>query len=124
MATKPQRPCSKVGCRILTDERYCPEHKVERRKQYDRQRGTAAQRGYTSRWHKYSVAYRKEHPLCVGCLVANVISPSEHVDHIIAVSGPDDPLFWEQTNHQALCQSCHSKKTVLEDGGFGGRNKG
>ena len=33
------------------------------------------------------------------------------VDHIKAVDGPNDPLFWETLNHQALCHSCHSRKT-------------
>ncbi|WP_312876112.1 HNH endonuclease [Paenibacillus alginolyticus] len=57
------------------------------------------------------------------CLKDNKIVPSEHVDHIIAVNGPGDPLFWKEDNHQALCQPCHSRKTIAEDGGFKGRMK-
>lgn len=41
------------------------------------------------------------------------------VDHIVAVAGPADPLFWKTENHQALCGTCHKRKTALENGGFG-----
>jgi 5-methylcytosine-specific restriction endonuclease McrA len=37
-------------------------------------------------------------------------TPSEVVDHIKEVSGPYDPLFWDRSNHQALCFECHEKK--------------
>lgn len=36
------------------------------------------------------------------------------VDHIIPVTGPDDPLFWEESNHQPLTHECHSRKTMAE----------
>lgn len=36
------------------------------------------------------------------------------VDHITPVSGPDDPLFWDDKNHQGLTHSCHSRKTMSE----------
>ena len=57
-----------------------------------------------------------QHPICaiLGCGQL-----ATDVDHKIAVDGPNDPLFWEESNHQALCHSCHSEKTVKENGGFG-----
>jgi 5-methylcytosine-specific restriction protein A len=42
------------------------------------------------------------------------------VDHIRRVSGADDPLFWDASNHQPVCHSCHSRKTATMDGGFKG----
>lgn len=42
----------------------------------------------------------------------------DDVDHIVAVNGPADPLFWDRKNHQGLCESCHSYKTATQDGGF------
>ncbi|MEW5952645.1 MAG: HNH endonuclease [Bacillota bacterium] len=120
MPNKPARPCRHPYCRALvTDDAYCPAHKKQNTKHYDKQRGTAAQRGYGGRWQRYRLQYLKEHPLCVICFKANKLTPSRHVDHIIAVSGPNDPLFWDGDNHQALCANCHSRKTVKEDGGFG-----
>lgn len=101
-----------------------PQHRTKRkakvhkvmRKQYDKKRGTAAQRGYGSKWRSYSIAFRRANPICQtdGCL-----NLSEHVDHIKPVNGKDDLLFWDEDNHQALCKPCHSRKTVREDGGFG-----
>jgi 5-methylcytosine-specific restriction endonuclease McrA len=41
------------------------------------------------------------------------------VDHVIAVAGETDPLFYVEENHQALCHECHSFKTALENGAFG-----
>jgi 5-methylcytosine-specific restriction protein A len=40
------------------------------------------------------------------------------VDHIIPHGG-DMRLFWNRGNWAALCQSCHSRKTAKQDGGFG-----
>jgi 5-methylcytosine-specific restriction protein A len=40
------------------------------------------------------------------------------VDHIIPHKG-NKGLFWTRFNHQALCKSCHDRKTATEDGGFG-----
>jgi len=91
---------------------YCPAHQRERGRGYDERRGTSAQRGYGSRWQRYSRLFLRAHPICAteGCG-----RPSEHTDHEIPVCGPHDPLFWDESNHQALCQSCHSRKTISVD---------
>ena len=118
---KPARPCRYPGCPNLTDDKsgFCDAHRKAEMARYDSQRGTATQRGYDSRWAEYSRLYRKEHPLCVMCEAEGRIVVSEVVDHIKAVTGPDDPLFWEPSNHQALCLFHHSQKTMNLDGGFG-----
>jgi 5-methylcytosine-specific restriction protein A len=126
MPSKPLKPCRSIGCPNLTAERYCEQHKqidIEKRKAYEMRRGSRHQRGYTSKWSRYSKAYLMMNPICVRCYNA----PSQHTDHIVPVTGPNDPLFWDPANHQGLCHSCHSKKTVLEDkkgygqGGGGGQ---
>lgn len=84
---------------------------------YPRPRDTrpnAHQRGYTRRWREYARGFLIRNPVCVDCG-----RKAEHVDHIRAVTGPDDAGFWEEDNHQALCRRCHSRKTVREDGAFG-----
>lgn len=114
------RPCVVSGCPQLTrDGPRCPDHRRQAERQYDRQRGTAHERGYTARWAKYSKQYRKRHPLCEHCKERGDVSPAEHVDHIVPVSGPDDPGFWDPTNHQALCVPCHNAKTATEREGGG-----
>lgn len=95
-------------------ETYCPEHKKERTARYEAGRGTAAERGYGGRWLKHRRRFLKEHPYCVCG------NPASEVDHTRPVP-PTDPLFWDPANHQALCRSCHSRKTAKQDGGFGNR---
>ena len=119
MALKPLRPCRHTGCHELTRDGYCEKHRREKQQRYDRQRGSSTKRGYGGRWQRYRKRFLAENPLCVKCRENNGIEPSTDVDHIVAVSGPDDPLFWDPDNHQALCHSCHSAKTAKEDGGFG-----
>jgi 5-methylcytosine-specific restriction enzyme A len=41
------------------------------------------------------------------------------VDHVTPITGPDDPSFWDERNHQPLCKRHHSEKTAKEDHGFG-----
>lgn len=119
MPRKMPKPCAHPGCPNLTHDRFCSDHAKQERKRYDRERGTAAQRGYGSRWRKYRKWFLTQNPLCVKCKEEGKLTPATDVDHIQAVKGPNDPLFWEPSNHQALCHSCHSRKTVKENGGWG-----
>jgi 5-methylcytosine-specific restriction endonuclease McrA len=36
------------------------------------------------------------------------------VDHVIPVTGPDDPRFYVPECHQALCDRCHNVKRSRE----------
>ncbi len=80
-------------------------------------RPNSGQRGYDRRWRKYRAWYLKANPLCVECLKQGTVRPAEHVDHVRPVCGGQaDPLFWAEENHQALCASCHGRKTRAERG--------
>jgi 5-methylcytosine-specific restriction protein A len=83
-------------------------------------RRSASARGYGRRWQKYRLAFlhRAANALCVECRKTGRITAATVVDHIIPHKG-NDRLFWDPTNHQPLCATCHNKKTVREDGGFG-----
>ena len=76
------------------------------------QRPTASQRGYGTDWQALRAA--QAHTPCTAC--ARPYRPGFHLDHMVArkAGGTDDPsnLHW-------LCHSCHSRKTVKQDGGFG-----
>jgi len=74
------------------------------------QRENANQRGYDSRWRSARAQYLRRNPLCVKCLEAGKTEPSTVVDHVIPHRG-DQKLFWDQSNWQALCKSCHDQKT-------------
>lgn len=115
MPSAAPRPCSYGGCaQLVRDGSRCAQH----RRQVDRARGTAHERGYTSAWTKARAAYLSLHPLCAvhrgqgALVVANV------VDHIKPHRG-DKVLFWDSANWQPLCKECHDRKTATEDGGFG-----
>lgn len=112
-------PCTFPGCGVLGESGRCPLHRAQARAQSDARRGHSAARGYGWRWRKYREQFLREHPLCKACELRGQLAPSTDVDHISPVSGPDDPLFWDPTNHQALCHACHSSKTASTDGGFG-----
>lgn len=116
-------PCKNPLCPNLANHPsgYCESHLKQRPASETDQRPTATERGYTWEWAQYSISYRKEHPLCIMCLEEGRVTAAQHVDHVIPVTGPDDPLFWDPNNHQPLCASHHSKKTATEDGAFGNK---
>ncbi|KEQ22865.1 HNH endonuclease [Paenibacillus tyrfis] len=117
MPSVAKKPCSRPGCSNLTRERYCPDH-AQLTQQKDRERGTAAQRGYDSKWRTARAGYLAKHPLCVECQRVGVIKAAMVVDHIKPHKG-DKALFWDRGNWQPLCKHHHDVKTVREDGGFG-----
>lgn len=113
------KPCGHIGCRAMavpTTGR-CAKHQGEI-KQRDRDRGSAAKRGYGHKWRQARDEFLSAHPLCVDCQRRDVLTASSEVDHIVPHKG-DLSLFWRRSNWQALCKPCHSRKTASEDGGFG-----
>lgn len=114
MAKAPLHECNQMGCHVLTEQTYCDKHK--RQPEYGRK--SACKRGYGRRWQSVSKAYLANHPFCVRCLENKLYTRSEVVDHIIPHKG-DMELFWDKNNWQALCKTCHDRKTATEDGGFG-----
>ncbi|MFE4525431.1 HNH endonuclease signature motif containing protein [Cytobacillus firmus] len=121
MSSKPLKPCGELRCPNLTRERYCENHKRSSN-DYDKYRGSAAQRGYDGKWRKARSTYLIKHPFCVECEKVGVIVPANEVDHIIPHKG-DKKLFWDSTNWQPLCKLHHSRKTAKENGGFGNAQK-
>ena len=75
---------------------------------------STSSRGYGSRWQKARKRYLNAHPLCVECMKVGKYVRATDVDHVMPHRGDLD-LFWDENNWQALCHSCHSRKTRSED---------
>lgn len=109
--------CRKSGCKKLVTGGYCEDHQgVDR--QYNQERGSSSERGYDRPWRVARARFLKRNPVCKHCDDAGLLMAATVVDHIIPHKG-DMILFWNKTNWQPLCATCHSIKTVKEDGGFG-----
>ena len=108
----PNHPCSHPGCPRLVPrgKKYCDEHAAL----HPEESRSAGGRGYGSKWNKARRRYLEKHPLCVMCMKDGRYVRATDVDHIIPHRG-DPVLFWDENNWQALCHSCHSRKTRSED---------
>lgn len=119
MPISAKKPCSHPGCFILVHGvSRCEKHAAEHRRLSDQHRDSAAERGYGHKWRKAREGYLSKHSLCLMCDSNGFVEPSSVVDHIVPHRGNKE-LFWDKDNWQALCKSCHDKKTAREDGGFG-----
>ena len=92
------------------------------RKQADRRRGTATQRGYDSRWNEFSRLYRQLNPLCVECGRNGRVVSADCVDHVVPLVDAPERKY-DLDNLEALCSPCHARKTAKEDGGWGHKRK-
>ncbi len=75
-------------------------------REYDQRRGSAASRGYDSKWERERHAYLLENPLCLGCAAVGRFEAAFVVDHIRPHKG-DQKLFWSRSNWQACCKWHH-----------------
>lgn len=107
---KPARVCAEPGCPQLAEVGgYCRAH--ARAKRPPDERPSASRRGYDAKWRRNRAKFLKANPYCELCG-----APSTDVDHRLArAKGGTD--HWD--NLQALCHSCHSRKTATQDGGWG-----
>ena len=120
------RVCSRPGCPTLTDTGRCPACTT----QADQRRGTASQRGYTSKGHqRFRTAVLTRDPVCVctsdcdwhlgatECLAIATVAdhwPLERVELVARGLDPNDP-----DAGQGMCARCHDHKTATTVSGFG-----
>jgi 5-methylcytosine-specific restriction enzyme A len=79
----------------------------------DRERPSAARRGYGSRWRSARTVYLARHPLCAACQALGRVVGATVVDHVVPPRG-DAVLFWDERNWQNRCKRCHDAKTARE----------
>jgi 5-methylcytosine-specific restriction enzyme A len=73
-------------------------------------RGTAAERGYGHKWRVASAAWIAANPSCGACGLIDIRSRMV-VDHIKPHRGCMQ-LFWDRSNWETLCKTCHNQKTA------------
>lgn len=113
MSTLP-RACQHPGCRsvALRGSHSCAAHQ-RHRSEPARPRESAARRGYDARWRRIRAMYLRHHPICVECR-----DVATEVDHITPIARGGTHA-WD--NLQPMCKPCHSRKTMSEYRGEGGR---
>lgn len=112
MPYRAPRICASCGRTVPSGQR-CPCREVARA-EYDRQRGTPAERGYDDRWRALRLKFLQVHPVCCepGCG-----REATEVDHIISVrENPALRLVWK--NLRPFCKPHHSARTA-RDQSFG-----
>lgn len=97
--------------------RWCDEHLAAYRAE-DRERRGNPRDVYGAAWQRARLVYLAANPLCVECLAVDRVTPARDVDHVVPHRG-DLARFWDRSNWQSLCATCHKIKTAREDGGFG-----
>jgi hypothetical protein len=128
----------RMGC--PNDARTCPEHgKKATQRTADRWRGSAASRGYDRHWQTFVEQYRQEQfrlnvdraGLCGSRLPTAPLTQDSDcarlkrtaygriADHIIPITGKDDPRRLDPSNIQLLCDGqtgfgCHDRKRQRE----------
>lgn len=106
------------GCPRFTDSGRC----TVCRRDADRDRGTAAERGYNSAGHRrFRAAVLDRDPICVVCdLAASTVAdhwPMSRRELLIAGRDPDDPRYG-----RGVCKRCHDRSTsVNQPGGWNNR---
>lgn len=112
MASKPLRPCQHPGCAVLTRNGWCLAHKPK-----------PAGRRESAAWHSWynlpiwtddlRPAQLLREPFCRECARRGLRVRATDVDHVQDHKG-NWALFIDPANHQSLCHSCHSQKTMRE----------
>jgi len=104
--------CPAPGCNVITSGGRCERHKAKRFQ------GTTKNRSgdpfYSSAdWIALRDWKRADTPLCEECESRGVLKAMAHVDHIKPRCDRPD-LELDASNLQSLCESCHNRKTCIE----------
>jgi len=91
---------------------------AESKRQQDRKRPTANQRGYNGKWQRQRKSYLTRHPYCAMCKTALATV----VDHIEAHRGRKE-VFQDQQNWQSLCSFCHNSVKKRQENADGSYDK-
>ena len=91
------------------------------KRELDRQRPSAARRGYSPRWRRARAAYLAHHPLCAACQALGRVVPATVVDHVVPHRG-DPVLFWNRANGKAYASAATIASRRAKAAGVDGAN--
>jgi len=102
-------PCAQPGCKELVySGGRCTQHRLPRKPI-----SSPKPRIYDlARWDAVRISVFRVEPWCKACELEGKYTRSMEIDHIVPIEAGGDP--WARTNLQALCKSCHSRKTLRE----------
>jgi len=108
MPRKPKRPCRMNGCASSAGdgEIYCPEHKPESERFYNRYQRPTDKNMYGRAWKRIRDRKIREFPMCEECLKQGIYHLAEEVHHRTPLS---EGGTHERSNLVSLCRSCHLK---------------
>lgn len=111
MSLRSLKPCRISSCTSLTRSGYCENHKKDEKKHKESKNWRWL---YNSKnWKRVRSKVLLVSPFCVECSKDGIKTVANEVDHIKPHRGNIE-LFQDLTNLQALCKSCHSRKTMNE----------
>jgi len=110
MSQRRQRRCAKCGEAMRDKGGLCGDCKPRTTDAtYERHRGSARERGYTTAWDKTRRAKLNLQPLCERCERQGRVVAASTVHHKRELEGIDDPGRLTMGNLEALCRDCHEK---------------
>ena len=109
MPSRSLHKCTYPGCSSLVKSGRCSKHSSARI-----YRDANAVRLYNSyEWKVLRKEQLEKEPMCMDCMLNNIIKVATDVDHIQPHRG-DPKLFFDKNNLQSLCKKHHSMKTARE----------
>lgn len=119
MPVRASKRCATQGCTVIVSgQTRCTKHtyewQAERVHLYQKSAQTLSYVDFyrSKEWRITRGLALQIEPLCRACNAIGLISPSSQVDHIVPISQGGDRL--DMSNLQALCHTCHSRKTRIE----------
>ena len=112
---KRMRLCRETGCRNISEESYCKQHRNQPRRNHVGSTGASKKFLDSAAWKSLRLIKLNESPCCEACLAATGRAiPAIDVDHVIPRDARPD-LALDIKNLQSLCKTCHGKKTRSEN---------
>ena len=119
MPERAKRPCGKAGCNQLANGKYCESHlnegalarKTPMRKLYS-----------TKRWEATRREVITSDPVCKLCGM-RASQVAHHKIRAQVYAARDMEMFFDLSNLEGVCKSCHDAETAHEVGFAGGRGE-